>query len=235
MATSACPLGHTRESAPPKGGEERANSSGLAGTAADSSSSSSSTCPMHRSAASADAPAAKQGTGTAASAEAAAQLNHERVESTIPSASGEPFWYPSEKQFYGSAVAKGHQVDPQDMNMVVAIHNAVNERTWQEILRYEHLHSQECPTPRLLRFAGLPGELSPKARLASLLGTTQPFDRHDWHVDRCGTPVRYLVDFYDGKPSPTHPVSIHIDARPEVSWGGVRDRLRLWMRDSGLL
>merc|ERR1739841_289247 len=106
-------------------------------------------------------------------------------------------------------------VQKEDMSMVIAIHNAVNEKTWQEILRYERLHSAECATPRLVHFAGRPGEVSPKARVSSLFGSTLPFDRHDWLVDRCGVPVRYLVDFYDGKQSSTHPVSIHIDARPE--------------------
>jgi hypothetical protein len=26
-----------------------------------------------------------------------------------------------------------------------------------------------------------------------------PFDRHDWIVDRCGTKVRYIIDFYTGR------------------------------------
>mmetsp|Transcript_9957 Transcript_9957/g.26363 ORF Transcript_9957/g.26363 Transcript_9957/m.26363 type:complete len:219 (-) Transcript_9957:98-754(-) len=159
------------------------------------------------------------------------QLSRDRVESSIPSVSGENFFYPSEKQFYGSATAKGHDINPSDMSMVIAIHNAVNERTWQDILRYEGLHAAECATPKLLRFLGRPGDISPKARLTGLFGRSPPFDRHDWHVDRCGTQVRYLVDFYDGKQSPTHPVSIHIDARPELSFGGVKDRLRLWAQD----
>ena len=36
---------------------------------------------------------------------------------------------------------------------------------------------------------------------------TPPFDRHDWVVDRCGTEVRYIIDFYTGKTDPTgeHP------------------------------
>lgn len=122
-------------------------------------------------------------------------------------------------------------MDPNEMEMVVAIHNAVNEQAWQEILRYEAFHQAECPNPRLIRFLGRPGEVSPKARLLGLLaGRTAPFDRHDWHVDRCGTQVRYVVDFYDGKPHPERPVSIYIDARPEVTWGGVGDRLRMWAR-----
>ncbi|CAL1132714.1 unnamed protein product [Cladocopium goreaui] len=155
-------------------------------------------------------------------------LSGERERSTIPSADGSNFLYPSEKQFYASATAKGHQLNPNDMSMVIAIHNAVNERTWQDILKYEWLHHEDCAEPKLIRFLGRPGELTPKARLGSLFGRTLPFDRHDWHVDRCGKHVRYVVDFYDGQQSATHPVSIHIDARPEVSFDGLKDRLLRW-------
>lgn len=34
------------------------------------------------------------------------------------------------------------------------------------------------------------------ARLMSWIGGPLPFDRHDWYVDRCGTEVRYVIDFY---------------------------------------
>ena len=84
------------------------------------------------------------------------------------------------------------------MSMVIAIHNAVNEKTWEDIMRYEEFHKEQCQTPKLVHFVGRPGEISPKARALGWFGRTEPFDRHDWHVDRCGTPVRYVVDFYDG-------------------------------------
>eukprot|EP00971_Amphidinium_carterae_P005756 114090-Amphidinium_carterae.1 len=61
-----------------------------------------------------------------------------------------------------------------------------------------------------------PQSLLFEARMLGLLGRSPPFDRHDWHIDRCGHKVRYLVDFYDGKPTPEAPVSIYVDARPEV-------------------
>jgi len=32
----------------------------------------------------------------------------------------------------------------------------------------------------------------------NFLGFKLPFDRHDWVVDRCGTDVRYIIDFYNG-------------------------------------
>jgi len=143
--------------------------------------------------------------------------------------------YPSETQFFTAATAKGHDVEAKEMEMVVAIHNAVNEQTWQEILKYEAFHRETCATPKLVRFLGKPGEISVKARLLGLFaGRTEPFDRHDWHVDRCGTPVRYLVDFYDGKPHPDRPISIHIDARPEATFDGMKDRFRMWVKKLNL-
>mmetsp|Transcript_9020 Transcript_9020/g.20043 ORF Transcript_9020/g.20043 Transcript_9020/m.20043 type:complete len:221 (+) Transcript_9020:39-701(+) len=162
-------------------------------------------------------------------------LSRDREVSSIPCTGGDKFMYPSERQFFTSANAKGHDLDPNDMSMVVAIHNAVNERAWQEILRFESIHASDCAVPTLSRFIGRPGDISPKARMLGLLGRSPPFDRHDWHIDRCGHKVRYLVDFYDGKPTPEAPVSIYVDARPEVSFGGLRDRLTLWAKDSGFL
>lgn len=37
---------------------------------------------------------------------------------------------------------------------------------------------------------------SPLAQLQKWRHGTVPFDRHDWYVDRCGTEVRYVIDFY---------------------------------------
>lgn len=65
----------------------------------------------------------------------------------------------------------------EDVSVMVAIHNNMNERTWKDILIWEGMHCQECKDPRLLRFTGRPDELSPKARLRMLLGQSAPFDR----------------------------------------------------------
>ena len=55
-----------------------------------------------------------------------------------------------------------------------------------------------------------------------------PFDRHDWVIDRNGEEIRYIIDFYTGKPDPTRPVSIHLDCRPALdSFGGFFDRVRM--------
>jgi|SRR5216684_6887673 len=55
---------------------------------------------------------------------------------------------------------------------------------------------------------------------------TPPFDRHDWIVDRCGTRVRYVIDFYAGRPLPgTSHVSFFLDVRPALdNWEAVSMR-----------
>lgn len=60
------------------------------------------------------------------------------------------------------------------------------------------------------------------------MGYDKPFDRHDWVIDRCGTEQRYILDFYGGvnSPDPNAPVSVHLDVRPDLTFGGIRDRLR---------
>jgi cytochrome c heme-lyase len=48
--------------------------------------------------------------------------------------------------------------------------SGMNEMTWQQVLRWEHLHRSECAQPSLLRFFGRPDDLSPRARWKMLLG-----------------------------------------------------------------
>lgn len=77
--------------------------------------------------------------------------------------------------------------------------------------------------------------MSPKARFNTLLGYQAPFDRHDWVVDRCGTEVEYIIDFYAGRPSSTADgkLSFFLDVRPKLnSWEGVKMRA---FRFAGLL
>ena len=79
-------------------------------------------------------------------------------------------------------------------------------------------------------FANKNDRLTPTARLNTLLGFTAPFDRHDWVIDRCGTRVDYVIDFYagraDGKPGP----SFYLDVRPKFNtWEGTKMRAMRWV------
>ncbi|KAK0609490.1 cytochrome c/c1 heme-lyase, partial [Immersiella caudata] len=146
---------------------------------------------------------------------------------TGASASGN--WiYPSEKMFFEAMKRKGHTATPSDMKTVVPIHNAVNERAWAEILRWEApFASKECGGPRLHSFAGESKRMTPKARMNTLLGYTAPFDRHDWVVDRCGTQVEYVIDFYAGRNDGqgAGKLNFYLDVRPKLNtWEGVKMR-----------
>jgi cytochrome c heme-lyase len=130
--------------------------------------------------------------------------------------------------FFDAMKRKNYDPQARDMQSIVPIHNAVNERAWQEILGWERGRgSEKCGGPKLVSFSGQATALTPKARINSLLGYTAPFDRHDWVVDRCGTRVEYVIDFYAGKDEgkPGKSLNFFLDVRPKLNtWEGVRMR-----------
>ncbi|KAJ2904819.1 Cytochrome c1 heme lyase, partial [Coemansia aciculifera] len=74
--------------------------------------------------------------------------------------------YPSEQMFFNAMKRKNWSPTEADMQTVVPIHNAVNERCWRHILEWEKMHESECVGgPRLLRFEGKAKDLTPKARI----------------------------------------------------------------------
>ncbi|CAN0289573.1 unnamed protein product, partial [Scytosiphon promiscuus] len=90
---------------------------------------------------------------------------------------------------------KAEDTGEEDMDVVVSIHNNMNERTWKKILEWEKIRRcvlawGEGSEPRLLRFLGRPDDTAPKALAKMMLGHPLPFDRHDWVVDRGGDEVR---------------------------------------------
>mmetsp|Transcript_22558 Transcript_22558/g.68776 ORF Transcript_22558/g.68776 Transcript_22558/m.68776 type:complete len:235 (+) Transcript_22558:70-774(+) len=162
-------------------------------------------------------------------------LSTERVESTIPQASSDGNWiYPSPQMFYNAMKRKGFDPKEEEMRTVVAIHNTVNERTWREILQWEREYPECIDGLKLVRFGGRPDEPTAKARFYTALGYKPPFDRHDWVVRRCGKEVRYLIDYYNAKPSVGKPVAMHLDVRPagddiQAMWDRLRmPFLRIW-------
>ncbi|KAM0715500.1 hypothetical protein Q7P37_008998 [Cladosporium fusiforme] len=136
--------------------------------------------------------------------------------------------YPSQEMFFNAMKRKGHEAQAQDMSSVVPIHNAVNERAWTEIKKWEEGQgSESCGGPKLVSFAGNSKALTPKARWNNFIGYALPFDRHDWVVDRCGTHVDYVIDFYSGKGEGLmgKGLNFYLDVRPKLnSWEGVRLR-----------
>merc|ERR1711920_346985 len=187
-------------------------------------------------------------------------LSSQREESSIPKGDFSPahqqdtegknlserWMYPSEQMYFNAMLKKGWNPDAKDMKSIVNIHNAVNEQGWSQVLQYEKLHWQrkhandsentEFKPPTLVKFQGRPTEMSPKARiLTTLMGYTEPFDRHDWFVDRNdgSEPVRYVIDFYTGKSMLGDALpSVYLDTRPAVdSVDSVVDRIHMQFND----
>lgn len=143
------------------------------------------------------------------------------AQSADPHISASGHWiYPSEEMFFNAMRRKQYNPNEKDMSSVIPIHNAVNERTWHEILKWErHQGSfEKCGGPKLVSFSGDASKLTPRARMFSLLGYQPPFDRHDWVVDRCGTKIDYVIDFYQGKgQGGKSPLSFYLDVRPKLN------------------
>lgn len=110
-------------------------------------------------------------------------LPTERTASTIPRPSAAPggeaygtgnTWdYPSPQQFYNALVRKGWETPEDSVEVMVAIHNFLNERAWDEVMKWE----KRLPggdQSQLARFQGRPGELSPKARFHLWAGKLFP-------------------------------------------------------------
>ncbi|KAK9365126.1 cytochrome c/c1 heme-lyase [Lipomyces kononenkoae] len=158
-------------------------------------------------------------------------LQKVREVSSIPRAEafvGSSNWvYPSEEMFFNAMKRKNWNPEAKDMKTVVPIHNAVNERAWMEILKWEaSTGANSCGGPKLVSFSGDSSKLTPRARINMLLGYQRPFDRHDWVVDRCGKRIEYVIDFYAGKGNPETPniPSFFLDVRPKLTLEGA------WMR-----
>ena len=159
--------------------------------------------------------------------------------------------YPSEQQFYNAMLKKGYRPPVESIPDVLRIHNAVNERSWLQVCKWEkELHGNA--DPKLVRFVGRPKDLSPKAWFNSrILFTQEPFDRHDWYVEaEGGEPRRYVIDFYEGKERTdvtnlvkqakegiqapiVKPPSMYIDARPALDTPGAAvDRMIMTFRET---
>lgn len=61
-----------------------------------------------------------------------------RTASSIPRGAGGGTWeYPSPQQFHNALLRKGAGAPPEHVETMVDIHNFLNERAWDEVLRWE--------------------------------------------------------------------------------------------------
>lgn len=98
-------------------------------------------------------------------------LSTDRETSSIPKADDGNWVYPSEAQFFTAMARKNHDPQAADMKTIVPIHNAVNERAWGEVMKWEAGRGGDrCGGVKLVNFKGKPGQMSPKARWKCFLG-----------------------------------------------------------------
>ena len=64
-------------------------------------------------------------------------LPTERTESTIPRDENARWEYPSPQQFYNALVRKGWETPEEHVETMVQIHNFLNERAWDEVVKWE--------------------------------------------------------------------------------------------------
>ncbi|KAJ7210539.1 cytochrome c/c1 heme-lyase, partial [Mycena pura] len=175
-----------------------------------------------------------------------------RTVSSIPRDPASKWEYPSPQQFYNALVRKGKETAEElaHVELMVEIHNFLNEQAWQEVLKWEK-RANRGDDIQLARFKGRPGEMSPKARvwmfagwlMPSRFNAEPPFDRHDWVVRRpkTGEEVRYVIDYYSAPPQSDGSPVFSLDVRPALdNFGSLKERIavateEVWasLRESG--
>jgi cytochrome c heme-lyase len=130
--------------------------------------------------------------------------------------------YPSEQQVFNAMKRKGWEgIEEEAIPSFLQVHNSVNERSWQEVCKWEHSSGGsriQQHDIQLVRFEGRPKDLSPKAWFRStFLFQDKPFDRHDWYIDN-GTDheKRYVLDFYMTENTAMGMPRVEIDVRPAL-------------------
>ena len=101
------------------------------------------------------------------------QLTADEPTSAGPSVADAPgkWVYPSPAQFYSALERKNRNPRAEDMGVVVPIHNAVNERTWQQVMAWEdEIAAGGRASVQLVSFKGRPNDRTPKAWWKILLG-----------------------------------------------------------------
>ncbi|ETO30559.1 cytochrome C-type heme lyase [Reticulomyxa filosa] len=115
------------------------------------------------------------------------------------------------------------------------------KREWKIL---KELLPHKCKEPKIKNLKSLSFQPSIKAYFLHYAARQKyPFDRYDWQIDRCGTTVRYIVDYYaiernnninNPQTKDIQPFlnSYIIDARPDLRrLGNWKDRIMVqWAR-----
>jgi cytochrome c heme-lyase len=78
----------------------------------------------------------------------------DRTTSSIPRDTTENWEYPSPQQFYNALVRKGLETPENEIEIMVQIHNFLNEKAWEEVQKWEALVNKWVVSLRYLRLLG---------------------------------------------------------------------------------
>ena len=174
-------------------------------------------------------------------------LSTSRETSTIPRSrmaaedgdSGSALWeYPSAQQLYNAMVRKGYEQSGEHVESMLSVHNFLNEEAWKEIVEWEKWYPGKTAgvDASLMKFTGVPNQLSPKAWLyVTLQQGHRPFDRHDWYVDRDGSGklARYVIDYYEAPNDADGEPVFSLDIRPALDTpGAAYQRISRWASET---
>lgn len=113
-------------------------------------------------------PTATENSGESACPAKSAALPSTTTSTGSTETKNENWVYPSPKSFYTALERKDRNPSAPDMPIVVPIHNAVNERVWEQVLEWEKEAGAEGS--KLVNFVGRPKDLSLRARWKGLIG-----------------------------------------------------------------
>jgi len=118
-------------------------------------------------------------------------LPTDRMKSSIPKADGGYYQYPSPQQAYNAMLRKGKEPDIYRAEEFVGTHNKMNERGWEQVLKYESVTHPECKA-KDVKMKKFNGDYNNRVK--------KSFDRHRWTIQRCGKEeTTYLLDYFDTK------------------------------------
>ncbi|KAI5299514.1 holocytochrome c synthase [Ascosphaera atra] len=158
------------------------------------------------------------------------KLDTERERSSILRGDRDEEWvYPSDQQMFNALQRKGKGAPEDGIAAMVAVHNQLNEGTWNEIKAWERLlsrpltqawklcsmgeenvsllledeseHLRKEEEPRLSRFQGRPNDLSPRATMFQTLARVFP-EKYD------GTPPFDRHDWFVQRQTPSGPKEV---------------------------
>ncbi|KAK4056048.1 holocytochrome c synthase [Microbotryomycetes sp. JL221] len=132
--------------------------------------------------------------------------------------------YPSPQQFYNALVRKGWETPEESVEMMVNIHNWLNEEAWNQVRTWEEKHVGGDRS-MLASFSGRPQDISPKARYHMFMGKLFP----NTYAKTTRAIDANVIDYYSLPDDDGGNPVFSLDVRPAIDdFSSLRERLSFW-------